>query len=89
MMNGLPVSLGFYPADNYQVIAEFGGPRIVPLALTEHHVRTLLENLPALCEAMQRGEIFTCKDGSFRLLTSKTNNNARMYRDKKCQFYAY
>jgi hypothetical protein len=43
-----------------------------------------MENLPALCEAMQRGELYTCKDGSFRLRSSKTHNCARVYRDKKC-----
>ena len=28
--------------------------------------------------------LYTCKDVPFRLLSSKTNNCARMYRDKKC-----
>ena len=51
------VSVGFYPADNYQVLAEFGGPRITPITLTQQHVRTLMENLPALCDAMRRDEI--------------------------------
>ena len=46
------VSVGFYPANYYQVLAEFGGPRIAPITLTEQHVKTLVEHLPALCEAM-------------------------------------
>ena len=77
------VSVGFYPSDNYQVLAEFGGPRIAPITHTEHHVRTLVEALPALCDAMQRDELYTRKDGSFRLRSSKTHSCARMYRDKK------
>ena len=78
------VSLGFYPADNYQVLTEFRGPRITPITLTEQHVMMLMENLPALCDAMHRGELYTCKDGSFRLWSRKTNNCARLYRDRKC-----
>ena len=78
------VSVGFYPSDNYHVLAEFGGPRIAPITLTEHHFRTLMEALPALCDAMQRGELYTRKDGAFRLRSCKTNNCARLYRDKKC-----
>ena len=42
------VSVGFYPAENYQVLAENMGPRISPIILTEQHVRMLMENLPAL-----------------------------------------
>ena len=43
------VSVGFYPTDNYQVLAEFGGPQIAPITLTEKHVKSLAEHLPALC----------------------------------------
>ena len=82
--------MGFYPSDNYQALAEFGGSRIAPITLTEHRVRTLAEALPALCDAMQRGELYTRKDCAFRLRSCKTNNCARLYRDNKvCQFYAY
>ena len=81
------VSIGFYPSDNYQVLAEFGGPQILPITLTEQHVKELLEHLPALCDAMHRGELYTSKDGPFRLRSSKTHKCARMYRDKVCQFY--
>ena len=57
------VSVGFYPSEDYEVLAEFGGPRIVPVTLTEQHVKTLVEHLPALREAMHRGELYTCKNG--------------------------
>ena len=46
------VSMGFYPSNNYQVLVEFGGPRIVPIRLAEHHFRTLMEALSALCDSM-------------------------------------
>ncbi len=78
------VSSGFYPADNYLVLAEFGGPRIAPITLTEQHVKPLMEHLPALCEAMYRCENYTCKDGLFLLQSTRTHATARMYRDKNC-----
>ena len=78
------VSEGFYPADDYHVLAEFGGPRITPINHTEQHVRRLIQILPALCDAMHRGELYTCKEGPFRLRSFKTHNCARLYRDKKC-----
>ena len=43
-----------------------------------------MEHLPALCEAMYRGELYACKDGPFRLQSSGTRTSARMYRNKKC-----
>ena len=42
-----------------------------------------MENLPTLCDAMNRGKLYTCKDGPC-LRSSKTNNCARLYRDIKC-----
>ena len=45
------VSVGFYPSDNYSVLVELGGPRIVPIRLAEQHVRILMDALPALCDA--------------------------------------
>ena len=77
------VCVGFYPSDKYQVLVEFGGPRIVPIRLTEHHVRTLMEALPALCDAMQCGELYTLKDGAYRIRFSKTHNCARLYYGKQ------
>ena len=41
------VSVGFYPSDNYQVLTEFVGPLVVPITLTEQHVKTLVEHIPA------------------------------------------
>ena len=77
------VSVGFYPSENYRVLVEFGGPRVVPIQLAEQHVRTLMDALPALCDAMQCGEQFTRKDGAFRIRSGRTHNCARLYHDKR------
>jgi hypothetical protein len=74
-------SVGFYPARYYRVFMEFGGPRIAPITLTEQHMKTLVEHLPKLCEAMYRGERYVCKDGVFGLQCSGTNSVAKMYQN--------
>jgi hypothetical protein len=43
------VSVGYYPARSYEVLVEFGGSRVKPIALTEANVRTLALHLPTLC----------------------------------------
>ena len=77
------VSVGFYPSENYRVLVEFGGPRIVPIRLAEQHVRTLMEALPALCDAMRCCKLFTRKDGAFRIRSSRGHNCARLYHGKR------
>jgi hypothetical protein len=77
------VSVGVYPTHCYQVFVEFGGPPTTPINLTEQHMKTLGEHLPKLCEAMCRGESYTCRDGVFRLQCSGTCSVARMYQDKR------
>ena len=73
------------PSDSTQLTTtEFGCPRIAPVTLTEQHVKTLVEHLPALCEAMYGGEHYACKDGPFRLQSGGIHATARIYRDKKC-----
>ena len=81
---GRYLSVGFYAEDKYQVLAEFGGPRIAPITLTEQHVKSLVEHLPALREAMYRCEHYTSKDRPSLLQSGGANATARIYRDKKC-----
>jgi hypothetical protein len=50
------VSVGFYPAHDYHIFVEFGGSRIQPITFTEQHVKTLVEHLPELCDAMYFGK---------------------------------
>ena len=42
-----------------------------------------MEALPALCDAMQCGELYTRKVGAFRIRSSKTHNCARLYHGKQ------
>ena len=43
-----------------------------------------MEALPMLCNSMQCGELYTRKDGAFRLRASKTHNCARLYHGRQC-----
>ena len=49
------ISVGFYPARNYQPIVEIGSPKSTPIVLTDQHVKTLCEHLPAQIDALWRG----------------------------------
>jgi hypothetical protein len=56
------VSVGFYPAQNYQPLVEFGGARINPTTLTEKQVSTLSEHLSGgLCQQLCKGSGFRIK----------------------------
>jgi len=39
--------MGFYTARNYQLLVEIGSPKLTPFVLTDQHVKTLSEHLPA------------------------------------------
>ena len=43
-----------------------------------------MEALPALCDAMQCGELYTQNDGACRIRTDKTHNCARFYHGRQC-----
>ena len=86
LVNEEKVSVGFHPARNYQVHVEFGGPRITPITLTEQHMKTLVEHLPKLCEAMCRGEHYTCGDDLFRLVHWKLQGCQNVRRQRIRQF---
>ena len=63
------VSVGFYPAQNYQPLVEFGGTRLLPLVLTAEYVNNVAERLPGLLEAMCRNKQFQWRseDKVFRM----------------------
>ena len=42
-----------------------------------------MDALPALCDAMQCDELYTRKDGAFRIRTGKTHNYARLYHGRQ------
>ena len=44
---------------------------------------TLMEALPSLCDTMQSDELYTRKDGAFRIRSGRTHNCARLYHGKR------
>jgi len=61
------ISVGFYPARNYQPMVEIGSPKSTPIALTDQHVKTLSEHLPAQIDALWRGDFYNVMDGEFAM----------------------
>ena len=72
------VSVGLYPARDYQPLVEFGVIRRCgskSLILTDEQVYTLAECLPKIHESMCKGEeapVIKCESGSFRLITPRS-----------------
>jgi len=71
------VSVGFYPARDYQPLVEFGAIRrggSKTLILTDEQVATLADCLPAILDSMCVGGdrvIIKCESGNFRLHTRR------------------
>jgi len=71
------MSVGFYPARDYQPLVEFGAIRrggFKSLILTDEEVTALADGLPAILESMCVGGdrvIIKCESGNFRLQTPK------------------
>jgi hypothetical protein len=63
------ISVGFYTAQNYQTLVEFGGAKRLPILLTSDYVAAMAERLPALVEAICRNERhqFWSEDKAFRM----------------------
>jgi len=57
--------VGFYPARNYQPLVEIGSPKSTPIVLTDQHVKTLSEHVPAKVDALWRGDFYNVMDGEF------------------------
>jgi len=45
------ISVAYYPSRNYQPLVEIGTPKKHHILLTDHHVSTLAEHLPAQVDA--------------------------------------
>jgi hypothetical protein len=74
------VSIGYYPARNYEPLVEFGGSvRINPIILTEPQVRFLAESIPDMCISMCNGQQTTFKNANVRLATTGNLDVARLY----------
>ena len=76
------VSIGFYPARNYQPLVEFGGSKIKPVLLAEQYVATMADCLPRICQSMCDNEQYGRSDGPFRLNTKRSYRVARLSMDK-------
>jgi hypothetical protein len=83
------VAVGFYPARDYQVFAEFGVSKERPPLLTEQHVRTFAEHLPRLCNAVCRKGHYSCIDGDFKLVTAGSYRTAKLSLGKQSLFVHY
>ena len=73
------VSVGFYPAHNYQPLFEFGGTRILPLVLPAEYVKILAQRLPSPVDAMCRNEGFVWRSEGkdFIIHSTKAYRTAR------------
>jgi len=83
------VSVGFYPARGYQPLAEFGGPKKLPLPLNAHQLQTMADNIAALCNALSTNEHFVKKDGDFKMNTTGSYRLARVYLGKPYLSFTY
>jgi hypothetical protein len=72
------VSVGFYPARNYDMLVEFGGPKLRPIVLADRYVHTVAKHSPTLCEKMCSDEQYRCVSGDFRLCTTRGYRTARL-----------
>lgn len=77
------VSVGYYPARNYQPFVELGGAKKQPLLLNDQHLRTMAEHIRALCDALCTNEYYIGKDGDFRMNTTGSYRVARVYLGKQ------
>ena len=76
------VSIGFYPARNYQPLVAFGGSKIKPVLPTEQYVATMADCLPRICNSMCGNEQYGRSDGPDRLNTTGSYKIARLHMDK-------
>jgi hypothetical protein len=61
------ISVGFYPARNYQPLVEIGSPKSTPIILTDWHVKTLSQHLTAQVDAQWRGKFYNVLDGDLAM----------------------
>ena len=76
------VSVGFYPARDYQLLVEFGAVKrnkTVVLILVDQYVATLAAILPSICESMCANKPYVHIDGDFRLTATRAGGIARKY----------
>jgi len=83
------VSVAYYPARGYQPLAEFGVAKKLPLLLNDEQLRTMAENIAALCDALSTNEHYMKKNGDFRMNTTGSYRVARVYLGKQYMTFTY
>jgi hypothetical protein len=76
------MSVGYYPARNYQPFVEFGSAKKMPLLHNDQHLQTMALHITALCAALCN-EYYLGKDGDFRMNTTGSYKVARVYLGKQ------
>jgi hypothetical protein len=77
------VSVGLYPAQNYQPLVEFGGSKLLLFVLAAEFVTILAKRLPGLVEAMCQSEQFQwSEDKVFRMNSTGSYRVAKLTLDK-------
>ena len=61
------ISVGYYPTRNCQPLVEIGTPKQHPILLTDHHVTTQAEHLPAHVDSLWLDEFYNVRDGDFSM----------------------
>ena len=77
------MSVGYYPARDYQQLAEFGGAKKLPLLLNAPQLQTMADNFAALSDALYRNEHYKKTDGNFKINTTGSYRVARVYLSKQ------
>jgi hypothetical protein len=77
------VSVGYYPARNYQPFVEFGGAKKMPMLLNDQHLQTMALHITALCAALCNNEYYIGKDGDYRMNTTGSYKVVRVYLGKQ------
>jgi len=79
------VSVGYYPARDYQILVEFGSIRkggSKCLILADERVAALADCLPSIRDSMCVGGdrvVIKCESGNFRLHTPRRHGSARLF----------
>jgi len=77
------ISVGFYPARQYQPMVEIGSPKSTPVVLTDQYVKTLSEHLPCQIDALWRGDFYNVMDGEFAMHSASQFDTAILTMGKK------
>ena len=64
-------------------MVEIGSPKSTPIVLTDKHVKTFSEHLPAQIDALWRGDFYNVMDGEFAIHSASPFNTAILTMGKK------